>query len=123
MAPLGTNPNPFNSVIGQSPIMTSPSPVPIQQQCNIIWVDGMEDVLNHAASPNTQLYFAERNAPVLWIRETDANGKVKNPLHRLPYTVEEVAFGPEANFVTKTEHQQLYDLVQSMNDKLTKLLE
>ncbi|MBO6254494.1 MAG: hypothetical protein J6O49_12730, partial [Bacteroidaceae bacterium] len=67
--------------------------------------------------------------PVIYRRETDVNGNIKNPLHALHYTVEEVPFGPEAQFVTKDEHKQLYDLVEKlagtvdgMNSKLEKLL-
>ena len=82
----------------------------------------MDDVLNHPTTPNSNLYFAERNDQIIWVRETDANGKIKNPLKRLSYSVEDVPFGPEANFVTKDEHQKLYSLVEDMNKKLEKLL-
>lgn len=117
--------NPFNGLVNQTPLTpilnTQPSQ-PQQPQCNIIWVDSMDDVLNHPTSSSTHLYFAERNNPILWVRETDANGKIKNPLKRLSYNVEDVPFGPEANFVTKDEHQKLYSLVEDMNKKLEKLL-
>lgn len=117
--------NPFNSLVNQAPLTpalnTQPSQ-PQQPQCNIIWVDSMEDVLNHPTSPSTHLYFVERNNSIMWVRETDASGKIKNPLKRLTYTVEDVPFGPEANFVTKDEHQKLYSLVEDMNKKLEKLL-
>ena len=94
---------------------------PQQPQCNVIWVNSMDDVLNHPVAPNTQLYFAERENPVFWVRETDGNGKVKNPLHRLMYSNEDVPFGPEANFVTKDEHKALFDLVSSMSQRVEEL--
>ena len=99
-------------------------------KCNIVWIENVDEVLAHPTSPNEELYFHDKNNPIIYRRETDANGNVKNPIHALHYTVEEVPFGPEAQFVTKDEHQKLYDLVEKlystvggMNDKLEKLLE
>ena len=119
MAGLTNTANPFNGLMTQSPIPQVQTPA--QPQCNVIWVDGMDDILNHPTSPNTQLYFAEKGSPVMWVRETDGNGKIKNPLHKLPYSVEEVPFGPEANFVTKKEHEELFALVSGMSKKLDEL--
>ena len=48
--------------------------------------------------------------------KNDGNGNIKNPLTRLTFTAEQVPFGPEANFVTKEEHQKLYEEVRSMHD-------
>lgn len=117
--------NPFNGLVNQTPVVPALNPQAVQNQqpqCNIIWINNMDDVLNHPTTPNSNLYFAERNDSVMWARETDANGKIKNPLKRLSYSVEDVPFGPEANFVTKDEHQKLYSLVEDMNKKLEKLL-
>lgn len=117
--------NPFNGLVNQPSVVPAINTQSVQNQppqCNIIWINNMDDVLNHPTTPNSNLYFAERNDSVMWVRETDANGKIKNPLKRLPYTVEDVPFGPEANFVTKDEHQKLYSLVEDMNKKLEKLL-
>lgn len=117
--------NPFNGLVNQTPVVPALNTQPVQNQqpqCNIIWIDNMDDVLNHPTTPNSHLYFAERNNPIMWVRETDANGKIKNPLKKLAYSVEDIPFGPEANFVTKDEHQKLYSLVEDMNKKLEKLL-
>lgn len=117
--------NPFNGLVNQPPVVPALNTQPVQNQqpqCNIIWINNMDDVLNHPTTPNSNLYFAERNDQIIWVRETDANGKIKNPLKRLSYSVEDVPFGPEANFVTKDEHQKLYSLVEDMNKKLEKLL-
>lgn len=117
--------NPFNGLVNQPsvvPAINTQSVQNQQPQCNIIWINNMDDVLNHPTTPNSNLYFAERNDQIIWVRETDANGKIKNPLKRLSYSVEDVPFGPEANFVTKDEHQKLYSLVEDMNKKLEKLL-
>ena len=99
-------------------------------KCNIIWVENVDEILNHPTSPNEEMYFHDKNNPIIYRRETDANGNIKNPIHALHYTVEEIPFGPEAQFVTKDEHQKLYDLVEKlygtvdgMNSKLEKLLE
>ncbi|MBQ8838032.1 MAG: hypothetical protein IJ005_01790 [Bacteroidales bacterium] len=98
-------------------------------KCNIEWVDGLEAVLNYPTSPKEEMYFQDKNEPIIYRRETDGNGNIKNPVHALRYTVEEIPFGPEAQFVTKDEHQKLYDLVEKlygtmdgMNEKLEKLL-
>lgn len=98
-------------------------------KCNIEWVDEFEQVLNHPTSPNEEMYFQDKNEPIIYRRETDGNGNIKNPIHVLHYTVEEMPFGPEAQFVTKDQHQQLYNLVEGlaktvdgMNDKLEQLL-
>lgn len=120
------------------PTMTAaPNPQPINPvisaaagpKCNIIWVKSIDEVLAHPTSPNEEMYFQDNNNPIIYRRETDANGNIKNPIHALHYTVEEVPFGPEAQFVTKDEHRQLYDLVEKlthtvdgMNGKLEKLL-
>lgn len=120
-----TTVNPFNGLVNQTPVVPALNTQPVQNQqpqCNIIWINNMDDVLNHPTTPNSNLYFAERNDQIIWVRETDANGKIKNPLRRLSYSVEDVPFGPEANFVTKDEHQKLYSLVEDMNKKLEKLL-
>lgn len=117
--------NPFNGLVNQTPVVPALNTQPVQNQqpqCNIIWINNMDDVLSHPTTPNSNLYFAERNDQIIWVRETDANGKIKNPLRRLSYSVEDVPFGPEANFVTKDEHQKLYSLVEDMNKKLEKLL-
>jgi len=98
-------------------------------KCNIVWVESMDEVLAYPTSPSEEMYFQDNNNPIIYRRETDANGNIKNPIHALHYTVEEVPFGPEAQFVTKDEHKQLYDLVEKlthtvdgMNGKLEKLL-
>lgn len=116
-----TNANAFANNPYYVPSVTTPAKA-IQPQCNLYWVNSQEDVLNHPTSPNEQLYFGDRNEPVIYVRETDSNSVIKNPLHVLKYSMEDVAFGPEANFVTKEEHQKLYDLVSQMNEKLEKLL-
>ena len=116
-----TNANAFANNPYYVPSVTTPAKA-VQPQCNLYWVNSQEDVLNHPTSPNEQLYFGDRNEPVIYVRETDSNGVIKNPLHVLKYSMEDVAFGPEANFVTKEEHQKLYDLVSQMNEKLEKLL-
>lgn len=98
-------------------------------RCNVVWVENLDEVLSHPTSPNEEMYFHDKNNPIIYRRETDANGNIKNPIHALHYTVEEVPFGPEAQFVTKDEHKQLYELVEklagnidSMNGKLEQLL-
>lgn len=113
------NPQPVNPIINAA----------AGPKCNIVWVESMDEVLAHPTSPSEEMYFHDKNNPVIYRRETDANGNIKNPIHALRYTVEEVPFGPEAQFVTKDEHKQLYDLVEKlagtvdgMNSKLEKLL-
>lgn len=98
-------------------------------KCNIVWVESMDEVLAYPTSPSEEMYFHDKNNPVIYRRETDANGNIKNPINALHYTVEELPFGPEAQFVTKDEHKQLYDLVEKlshtvdgMNGKLEQLL-
>lgn len=98
-------------------------------KCNIVWVENLDEVLAHPVSPNEEMYFHDKNEPIIYKRDTDGNGNVKNPIYALHYTVEEVPFGPEAQFVTKDEHKQLYELVEklagnidSMNGKLEQLL-
>ena len=113
------NPQPMNPVISA---VAGP-------KCNIVWVESIDEVLAHPTSPSEEMYFQDKNNPIIYRRETDANGNIKNPIHALRYTVEEVPFGPEAQFVTKDEHKQLYDLVEKlagtvdgMNSKLEQLL-
>lgn len=98
-------------------------------KCNVSWVEGIEEVLKYPTSPKEQMYFHDKNDPIIYCRETDGNGNIINPIRVLHYTVEEMPFGPEAQFVTKDEHKQLYNLVEklaanvdSMNDKLEKLI-
>lgn len=82
--------------------VTQPISTIAPPQCNLIWVNNKDEVLNHPTSANETLYFGCRaDEPVMWVRETDANGRIRNPLHKLRYTVEEDPFGPEAQFVTK----------------------
>lgn len=115
------NANNYNNPLANA---AGPAQMPAQQQpqCNLFWKDSVDAVLDHPRSPNETLYFGHTSEPIIYVRETDANGQIKNPLHALHYTVEEVPFGQEAKFVTKAEHQQLYDLVASMNEKLEEFL-
>ena len=95
---------------------------PIEPQTNMIWVHSMDDVLNHVRTPNETLYFEDPDNQLIYIRETDGNGEIKNPLHGIHYEkVFEIPFGQEAKFVTKTEFNQLYNLVSSMSGKLDQL--
>lgn len=110
-----------NSNVGTAP--TTSTSIGTQGQCNVHYVSGMDDVLNYPASPNEHFYFPETENNVIWVRETDAKGQIRNPLKKLSYTMEDVAFGPEANFVTKQEHQQLYDLVSAMNVTINRLMD
>lgn len=119
VGPVRPNPvNPVNLAMNQQAQAVSSQP-----QSNVIYVDGMQNVLEHPAGPNEHLYFPEKNDNVIWVRDTDAKGEIKNPLKKLTYTMEEVAFGPEANFVTKQEFQKLFDLVRSTNGTVNKLME
>lgn len=93
-----------------------------QPQSNVIYVDGMQDVLEHPAGPNEHLFFVEKNTQTIWVRDTDSKGQIKNPLRKLSYSMEEVPFGPEANFVTKQEFQKLFEIVQSTNGAINKLM-
>ena len=109
----------FNPMIPKVPQITVPNAGP---SCNIIWVDEMQNALDHPTAPNEQMYFAEKNSNVIWVRETDGNGSVKNPLRKLVYSVEDVPFGPEANYVTKDEYQKLFDLVSGIGSKVDNLV-
>lgn len=101
--------------------MTQQAPPPVQS--NVKYVHNMQEVLNDPATPNEHRWYPEIDNNVIWIRETDAKGQIKNPLMKITYAdAEEVPFGPEANFVTKQEHQKLYDLVSNMNETLNKLM-
>lgn len=119
-----------NTVLNPQPAQTNPIlDAAAGPKCNLIWAESIDKILAHPTSPNEQLYFGDQNEQIIYVRETDGNGNVKNPIKALHYTVEEVPFGPEAQFVTKEEHKQLYSLVEelghnmsSMNDKLEKLL-
>lgn len=97
--------------------------VPSQPQSNVIYVGNMQDVLNHPTAPNEHLYFPETDSNIIWVRDTNAKGEIKNPLMKLTYTMEEVPFGPEANFVTKQEFEKLFNLVLSTNGTVNKLME
>lgn len=117
--------NPVPNTQPMNPIMSAAA----GPKCNIVWVESMDEVLSYPTSPSEEMYFQDNNNPVIYRRETDANGNIKNPIHALHYTVEELPFGPEAQFVTKDEHKQLYDLVEKlshtvdgMNGKLEQLL-
>ena len=101
--------------------MTQQAPPPVQS--NVKYVHNMQEVLNDPTTPNEHRWYPEIDNNVIWIRETDAKGQIKNPLLKITYAdEEEVPFGPEANFVTKQEHQKLYDLVSNMNETLNKLM-
>lgn len=122
----------FSNVLGSQNQQTQLNPImdaAAGPKCNLIWANDMDKVLSHPTSPNEQLYFGDENEQIIYVRETDGNGNVKNPIKALHYTVEEIPFGPEAQFVTKEEHKQLYSLVEqlannmsSMDSKLEKLL-
>ena len=119
-----------NTVLNTQPAQSNPIlDVAAGPKCNIVWVESIDEVLSHPTSPSEEMYFQDKNNPIIYRRETDANGNIKNPVHALHYTVEEVPFGPEAQFVTKDEHKQLYELVEKlshtvdgMNGKLEQLL-
>lgn len=122
------------------PVLPTPSPVsniPTTQmaqpqqtpQCNLFWVKNFDAMMAHPTSPNEHLYFGNEDEPILYVRETDGKGQIKSPVKVLHYTIEEMPIGPEAQFVTKDEHKQLFSLVEklsgnvdSMNQKLEKLL-
>lgn len=128
------------------PVLPTPAPIggttvnsnPLQQtgtatsaapQCNLYWVKDVDALMNHPTSPNEHLYFGDENEQIIYVRETDGNGQIRSPIKALHYTIEEIPIGPEAQFVTKDEHKQLYTLVEKlsgnidlMNEKLEKLL-
>lgn len=127
----------FQPAVPVTPV-ASPAPMATQQfnnaqqatakaafvgQCNVIYVDSMQEVLDYPRSPKEHLFFPEKNNEVIWVRDTDANGEIKNPLTKLEYKSSEVPFGPEANFVTKQEYQQLYDLVSNVYGTINKLMD
>ncbi len=107
---------------GGQTMQPGPAPQVPQQQCNVHYVANMNEVLDYPRTPNEHFYFPEQETNIIWIRETDSKGEIKNPLKRLRYEMDEVPFGPEANFVTKQEHQQLYDLVSNMSETLQELM-
>lgn len=98
-------------------------------QCNLLWVKDLDALMAHPTASNEHLYFGNENEQIIYVRETDSNGQIKSPIKALHYTIEEIPIGPEAQFVTKDEHKQLYSLVEklsgnveSMNQKLEQLL-
>ena len=106
-----------------------PKGTSVAPQCNLIWVKNFDAMMAHPTSPNEHMYFGDENDSVIYVRETDGNGQIKSPVKVLHYTIEETPIGPEAQFVTKDEHKQLYSLVEklagnvdSMNEKLERLL-
>lgn len=121
---------PTASPIKQSTPTASASGITqLTPQCNLYWVKNFEALMAHPTSPNEHLYFGSEEEPILYVRETDANGQIRSPIKVLHYTIEEIPIGPEAQFVTKDEHKQLYSLVEklstnvdSMNQKLEQLL-
>ena len=132
---LGNNPLlippvlPTSAPSGINSINQGVSASPASPQCNLLWVKDIDALMAHPASPNEHMYFGNENEPIIYVRETDATGKIKSPIKVLRYNIEEVPIGPEAQFVTKDEHKQLYSLVEklsgnvdSMNQKLEKLL-
>lgn len=100
------------------PMATNQMPQNNQQpqiQSNVHYVNNMEEMLNFPTGPNEHMYFPEIDGEYIWLRETDGNGNIKNPVRRLQIgKEEEIPFGPEANFVTKQQHQELYNMVASM---------
>lgn len=124
--PVLPTPAPINSSNLLSQTNTTESAAP---QCNLYWVKDFAALMNHPTSPKEHLYFGDENEQIIYVRETDANGQIKSPVKALHYTIEEIPIGPEAQFVTKDEHKQLYSLVEKlsgnvdmMNEKLEKLL-
>lgn len=137
MATFGVGNNPYIVPTNPPAIPQQMAPQPAQQtntqpqtKCNAIWLhctfdNGSEipkEVLNYPKGPSEQLYFHDTDNPIIYMRETDQDGNIKSPIHRMDYTTKDLSFGPEAKFVTKEEHQQLFDLVKQMNDKLEQLL-
>lgn len=97
---------------------------PPQMQSNVHYVHDMEEMLNFPTGPNEHMYFPEIEGDYIWLRETDGNGNIKNPVRRLQVgKEEEIPFGPEANFVTKQQHQELYNMVASMAQTMTGMAE
>lgn len=96
---------------------------PQEPQTNMKWVTSIDDVLNYVRTPNETLYFEDPEEQMIYIRETDGNGEIKNPLHGFRYdNVFEIPFGQEAKFVTKAEFQQLYGAFNNMNAKFDQVM-
>lgn len=96
---------------------------PQEPQTNMIWVKSMDDVLNHVRTPNETLYFEDPEEQIIYIRETDGNGEIKNPLHGFHYdNIVEFPFGQEAKFVTKAEFQDLCQAFNNMNGKFDQVM-
>lgn len=117
VAPSVTTANPPVPQMAMRSVASNPMPNQQIQQggsCNVRYVANMEEMLNIPTTPNEHLYFPESDSNVIWLRETDGNGQIKNPVTRLICQEDQVPFGPEANFVTKQQHQELYDMVAAM---------
>lgn len=105
---------PMNPPMQQNAPMNAQPQQP-QMQSNVHYVNNMEEMLNFPAGPNEHMYFPEIDGEYIWLRETDGNGNIKNPVRRMQIgKEEEIPFGPEANFVTKQQHQELYNMVAGM---------
>ena len=89
---------------------------------NVHYVADMQEMLNYPTTPNEHMYFPETDSNIIWLRETDGNGQIRNPVRRLTCEEDEVPFGPEANFVTKEQHQELYNMVAGMNNMMTDMM-
>lgn len=136
---MSTTPNNIFSTgntnfLGRLPAPPTPGPLgtianvaaatqPQEPQTNMIWVKSMDDVLNHVRTPNETLYFEDPEAQIIYIRETDGNGEIRNPLHGFHYdNLSEFPFGQEAKFVTKDEFQQLCNAFNNMNGKFDQVM-
>lgn len=95
---------------------------PAEPQTNMIWVANLDEVLDHVRTPNETLFFGDQNEKIFYMRETDGNGEIKNPIHGFRYEEFEIPFGPEAKFITKAEFQELYQAFNNMNGKFDQVI-
>lgn len=101
----------------------NPQPIPVQSNCDFIYVSDPTQVKEYIVRPNQKLYFLDNNKPILYVKEATSVGTTNVTAMR----IEEIDFNSllnelqqpnQSSSVSETEFKELSNDIRALIERM-----
>lgn len=112
------NPGYFQTTPAQVYQQTPTTPVYPQPTTNLVWVQGEQGANDYQLAPNSSVILLDKDAPIIYIKSTDAVGRA-NPIEKY-HMVSDAEYAkitaPAPDYITREEFEKF---VEEANEKFS----